>query len=68
MPKKTYTIQCSELFMALELLEEQFKQQPKGPEIVEKVLKVLGVPLGLTRLRAEYERVMLKVAKQLDNN
>ena len=65
MPKKTYTSQCSELFMALELLEEQFKQQPKGPEIVEKVL---GVPLGLTRLRLEYERVMLEVAKQLDNN
>ena len=65
MPKKTYTIQCLGLFSALDLLEERFKQQPKGPEIVAEVL---GVPLGLTRLRAEYERIMLEVAKQLDNN
>ena len=65
MLKKTYTSQCSELFMALELLEERFKQQSKGPEIVEKVL---GASLGLTCLRAEYERVMLEIAKQLDNN
>lgn len=64
MPKKAYTIQCLKLFMALDLLEEQFKQQPNGPEIVTEVL---GAPFGLTRLRAEYERVMHEIAKQLDN-
>ena len=64
MPKKEYTSQCLKLFRALDLLEEQFKRQPKGPEIVTEVL---GAPLGLTRLRAAYERVMHEIAKQLDN-